>query len=111
MLTSIILSNATTLLTMYIRSAVLATLIGSSLAFVPSTRVPAASSLQMVTEPGMDDRRSFVTKSGSLAAAAAFTTATGAVSTPLPANAAASQMWKPIKLPFEDTLYDIDFDT
>lgn len=48
-------------------------------------------------------------QTGSAAAAAAFATTTlGAV--PQPANAAATKMWKPVKLPFEETLYDIDFD-
>ena len=42
-------------------------------------------------------------------ALAGLAAATGMTSTPTPANAA-SQMWKPIELPFQDTLYDIDFD-
>jgi hypothetical protein len=50
-------------------------------------------------------------QTGSAAAAAAFATSTaGSLSTPQPANAA-SKMWKAIELPFQDTLYDIDFDT
>lgn len=49
-------------------------------------------------------------QAGSAAAAAALATTTGAVTAPLPANAA-SQMWTPVDLPFSDTLYDIDFDT
>lgn len=95
---------------MYIRSAVFAALLGCSMAFAPSARIQSTSQLNMAGEPGMDDRRSFVTKSGSLAGIAALTTATGTFSKPLPANAA-SQEWEPIKLPFSDTLYDIDFDT
>jgi hypothetical protein len=52
-----------------------------------------------------------LTQTGSAAAAAAFATATaGSMSTSQPANAA-SKMWKPVELPFQDTLYDIDFDT
>lgn len=94
---------------MYIRSTVLATLVAYSMAFVPASKLHPTTQLQMASEPSMDDRRSFVTKSG-YAAVAALTTATGAFSTPLPANAA-SQMWEPIQLPFTDTLYDIDFDT
>jgi hypothetical protein len=40
-----------------------------------------------------------------------LTTATGTFGVaPQPAEAA-SKMWKPIKLPFAETLYDIDFDT
>jgi hypothetical protein len=50
-------------------------------------------------------------QTGTVAAAAALAT-TGAFGVaPKPAEAAASKMWKPIKLPFEETLYDIDFDT
>jgi hypothetical protein len=52
-----------------------------------------------------------ILQTGSAAAAAAFATATGgSLSTAQPANAA-SKMWKPVDLPFQDTLYDIDFDT
>jgi len=29
---------------------------------------------------------------------------------PAPAEAAASTMWEQVKVPFEDTIYDIDFD-
>ena len=50
-----------------------------------------------------------VLKSSSAAALATFATMTGGL-TGMPASAsAASQMWEPVKLPFEDTLYDIDF--
>eukprot|EP00529_Nitzschia_sp_RCC80_P021392 CAMPEP_0113510138 /NCGR_PEP_ID=MMETSP0014_2-20120614/37966_1 /TAXON_ID=2857 /ORGANISM="Nitzschia sp." /LENGTH=385 /DNA_ID=CAMNT_0000406049 /DNA_START=227 /DNA_END=1385 /DNA_ORIENTATION=+ /assembly_acc=CAM_ASM_000159 len=58
----------------------------------------------------VDDRRGFVTKTGTAAAAAALSTTFG-VAAPKPAEAASSKMWKAIKLPFEETLYDIDFDT
>ena len=42
------------------------------------------------------------------AAAASIAAATGGV--PAPAEAAASMMWEQVKVPFEDTIYDIDFD-
>jgi hypothetical protein len=51
------------------------------------------------------DRRSFVTTASSVASLAAF----GLTSFPT-ASEAATQMWKQVKVPFEDTLYDIDFD-
>ena len=41
---------------------------------------------------------------------ASLATVTGSAGLPQPAEAAASQMWKKIDLPFEDTLYDVDFD-
>jgi hypothetical protein len=44
-------------------------------------------------------------------AAAAVVTSTGIIGGIPQTAKAASQMWKPIKLPFEETLYDIDFDT
>jgi hypothetical protein len=51
------------------------------------------------------DRRAFVTTASSVASLATF----GLTSFPA-ASAAATQMWKQVKVPFEDTLYDIDFD-
>lgn len=50
------------------------------------------------------DRRSFVATSATAAAAVVATT------TPA-AEAASSKMWTPVSLPFDDTLYDIDFDS
>jgi len=59
----------------------------------------------------LDDRRAFLTKSGATAAAAAVATVAGGLTmVPRPASAA-SQMWTPVDIPFDDTLYDIDFDT
>lgn len=38
--------------------------------------------------------------------------ATGMLGAPSqPAEAASSKMWKPVKVPFAETLYDLDFDT
>lgn len=47
-------------------------------------------------------------QTASAAAAASIAAATGGV--PAPAEAAASMMWEQVKVPFEDTIYDIDFD-
>ena len=47
-------------------------------------------------------------QTASTAAAASIAAATGGV--PAPAEAAASTMWEQVKVPFEDTIYDIDFD-
>jgi len=52
------------------------------------------------------DRRAFVATAASVASVASF----GLITSPAPAEAA-SQMWKQVQLPFEDTLYDIDFDS
>jgi len=65
----------------------------------------------MTQDAGAEDRRSFVTKASSAAAAASVAAATGGLVSPQPADAAATRMWTPIDLPFDDTLYDIDFDS
>jgi photosystem II stability/assembly factor-like uncharacterized protein len=57
-----------------------------------------------------EDRRSFVTKSATGVAATALATST-TFGAPLVVNAAASKQWRQIKVPFEDTVYDIDFDS
>ena len=85
-------------------------MLSCTVAFAPSKMNSKSSVLNMESEPSMDDRRSFVSKTGSAAAAAAVATATGSVVAPQPAEAA-SQMWKNVELPFSDTIYDIDFDT
>lgn len=99
-------------------TAVLALLVGSSTAFAPSSNVHSASSTRLNLDnddTAGDDRRTFVTKTGSTVAATALATATGAFGglavQPQPAEAAATKMWKQVKLPFAETLYDIDFDT
>ena len=59
-----------------------------------------------------EDRRSFVTKSASTTAGVALSTVlTAGTGAPLPASAAASKQWTQIKVPFDDTVYDIDFDS
>ena len=53
------------------------------------------------------DIQFFHPKSASVAASASF----AAISAGMPVEAqAASNMWAPVPLPFEDTLFDIDFD-
>jgi photosystem II stability/assembly factor-like uncharacterized protein len=60
-------------------------------------------------EPSLDDRRDFVTQTATTAAALGVATlSTGPVA---PAEAASSKMWTAVPLPFEDTLFDIDFDS
>lgn len=90
-------------------SAILAValLAGGSSAFVPKAMPKADTTLRMSVEG--DDRRNFIAKTGSAAAAASIASITGGM--PAPAEAASSKAWEQIKLPFEDTLYDIDFDS
>mmetsp|Transcript_29348 Transcript_29348/g.50011 ORF Transcript_29348/g.50011 Transcript_29348/m.50011 type:complete len:401 (+) Transcript_29348:34-1236(+) len=80
-------------------------------AFAPSTGMRTANSaLSMSTSNSEEDRRSFVTKSATGVAATALATST-TFGAPLVVNAAASKQWRQIKVPFEDTVYDIDFDS
>jgi len=80
-------------------------------AFAPSTGMRTANSaLSMSTSKSEEDRRSFVTKSATGVAATALATST-TFGAPLVVNAAASKQWRQIKVPFEDTVYDIDFDS
>lgn len=63
-------------------------------------------------ENGNEDRRAFINQASATAATAgiaSFSTVTGG--NPAPAEAASTKMWKKIPLPFEETLYDIDFDS
>jgi len=55
-----------------------------------------------------NDRRAFVTESASAATAAAVA---ATISAPTSASAASTKCWTPIEVPFEDTIYDIDFDS
>merc|ERR1712079_510734 len=57
-----------------------------------------------------DDRRSFVGKSVTTAAALGLG-ASLPLTDPAPASAASLKMWKPVQVPFDDTVYDIDFDS
>jgi len=102
-------------------TAILSLVLGSSSAFAPSSKSHGVSSTRLNLEnddevlrssPNSDDRRSFVSKTGSTVAATALASATGMLGVPVkPTEAASSKMWKAVKLPFAETLYDIDFDT
>lgn len=57
------------------------------------------------------NRRSFVTGTSSAFALATAASITGVGGLPAPASAESSRMWQQIPIPFEDTIYDIDFDS
>merc|ERR1719174_1507635 len=67
----------------------------------------STSSLCMSATSDGESRRTFVSKTASAAAAASVATTFGL---PEPSEAA-SQMWSKVPVPFDDTLYDIDFDS
>jgi len=95
--------------------AVLAAICASSAsAFTPIHRTSATTVTQLRMavggEASLEDRRNFVAKSTTTAAAVAFGAA-GLNTAPQSAEAASSKMWTPVPLPFGDTLYDIDFDS
>lgn len=77
-----------------------------------SLPVSTSSALFASSAEAGEDRRSFVTKAGTAAAAASMATVTGVTTgMPAPAEAASSKMWEQVKLPFDDTLYDISFNS
>lgn len=97
-------------------SAFVILLSGATNAFVPSVtrgacKTTSSSSLCMSAEEGGKDRRAFVSTSSSAALGTVAAAAAAVGVSPAPAEAASSQFWKPVKLPFEETLYDIDFDS
>mmetsp|Transcript_9894 Transcript_9894/g.14589 ORF Transcript_9894/g.14589 Transcript_9894/m.14589 type:complete len:405 (+) Transcript_9894:70-1284(+) len=93
-------------------AAIISIVAGTSSAFAPHlSHARTSSSLLMGAENGSEDRRTFVTKSATTAAGATVAAVSGVAGNPPEAEAAASKMWEPIKLPFDDTLYDIDFDS
>mmetsp|Transcript_9947 Transcript_9947/g.20717 ORF Transcript_9947/g.20717 Transcript_9947/m.20717 type:complete len:414 (-) Transcript_9947:164-1405(-) len=107
---------------MRVSVAILSILAGSCSAFAPSSPTQAASSTRLnlandnknglPSNLNADDRRTFVSKTGSTVAASALASATGMLGVPAqPTEAASSKMWRPVKVPFSETLYDIDFDT
>lgn len=89
----------------------------SSFAFAPSSQnfqrtTTLSSAATSESSTNEEDRRSFITKSATTTAGVALSTLAGTTSAPLPAEAAAkSKQWKQVKVPFDDTVYDIDFDT
>jgi len=92
-----------------------ALLFGATNAFVPSNSLNRAFKTSTSTlcmsadEIGADDRRAFVGKTSTAAALGTIAAVTGG--SPESAEAASTKYWKPVKLPFEETLYDIDFDS
>ena len=85
-------------------------------AAVARRRVSPHSMTSSTTNDAEEDRRSFVVKSASSATSAAasafaLSTLTASAAMPQPANAAASRQWRQVKVPFEDTVYDVDFDS
>ncbi|KAL9182298.1 hypothetical protein ACHAXT_012950 [Thalassiosira profunda] len=93
-------------------AAVVALSAGSASAFAPSRgHTSQKTALSMSASNSEEGRRSFVTKSGTTAAGLALSTLATSTAIPLPAAAAASKQWAAVKVPFEDTVYDIDFDS
>lgn len=90
-------------------------LLGGSSAFVPHSLRRQSVQVSMTGDSddaaSLEDRRSFVTKTASSAAAASLAVATGNGPASVQPVEAASKMWTPVPLPFEDTLYDIAFDS
>lgn len=69
------------------------------------------AALSMTASAPEEDRRSFVTKSAATTAGIAISTLATSTALPLPASAKATNQWRQVKVPFEDTVYDIDFDS
>jgi len=90
-------------------AAALFFVVGGASAFVQQPSQAFSTKLHMST--GEEDRRTFVTKSATTAASLATVAAGGVAGLPQEAEAAASTCWTPVPLPFQDTLYDIDFDS
>jgi len=83
----------------------------ASMAFAPAaTKTANTAMLMSATDDNCEDRRAFVSKSVTAGAAASLATMGSAVN-PAPAEAAASKLWSKVAVPFEDTVYDIDFDS
>mmetsp|Transcript_33803 Transcript_33803/g.60803 ORF Transcript_33803/g.60803 Transcript_33803/m.60803 type:complete len:409 (-) Transcript_33803:373-1599(-) len=83
-------------------------------AFAPSRGLVShrTTTLSMTTSPDSgEDRRSFVTKSAATTAGLALSTLATSTALPLAASAKATKQWRQVKVPFEDTVYDIDFDS
>jgi len=79
--------------------------LSQTLAFVPSS--PTCRRTSTILAADGKGRRAFVAESSAAAASAAALTA----GIPKVASAASTKKWTPIKVPFDDTLYDIDFDS
>jgi len=81
-------------------------------AFAPASLKTCTSgiALSMSSDDSCDDRRAFVSKSVTAGAAASLASVANLAS-PAPAEAKASKLWSKVAVPFEDTVYDIDFDS
>lgn len=64
----------------------------------------------MSQDESCEDRRSFMTKTATVGAAVTMSSMAH-LATPAPADAAAYNMWTKVDVPFEDTIFDIDFDS
>jgi photosystem II stability/assembly factor-like uncharacterized protein len=96
---------------MFIKSAVIVLLSASaSVAFAPTPMKTLVQTALPMSSVDQEDRRSFVTKTASTGAAVSFASM-GSLVAPQVAEAAASKMWAKVDVPFEDTIYDIDFDS
>lgn len=74
---------------------------------VPKATFQKSATMKMsLSESETADRRSFMTQTTTAAIVGA-----AALGSNVPSAKAATQMWKQVKVPFEDTIYDIDFDT
>lgn len=81
-------------------------------AFAPSSgHLAQRTVLSAAASDSEEDRRSFVTKSAVTTAGVALSTLATSTAIPQAASAAATKAWKQVKVPFEDTVYDIDFDS
>jgi photosystem II stability/assembly factor-like uncharacterized protein len=69
-----------------------------------------ASSSSSPESSDLDDRRAFLKTGVTSTVASAAALATGGLTAVAPARAA-YEKWKQVPVPFDDTLYDIDFDT
>lgn len=84
----------------------------AAMAFAPASLKTFTSgvALSMSSDDSCDDRREFVSKSVTAGAAASLASMANLAS-PAPAEAAAYKLWTKVAVPFEDTVYDIDFDS
>ena len=95
-------------------AALLVLTVADAAAFTPSRgQLSRHTSLAAATpSDGEEDRRSFVARSGVAAGAGALSVlGGGGVAAPPPAAAAATRQWRQVNVPFEDTVYDVDFDS
>jgi len=82
----------------------------NAFANVPKTfQKPTTLCMSSTLDETTSDRRSFLTQSST--STAAIIGAAAGLSSNSQVASAASQMWQQVKVPFEDTIYDIDFDT